>query len=73
MAASNYIFVGEIEHFDIDDYVAHLGWIGRGVNYLKIYTQPGTSLFCLHDEIQDRMYVDIPEQRGFFVTFDDKT
>jgi hypothetical protein len=56
MSDSRYIFICEIENFDIDDYVAHLGWNGRNLNYLKIYTQSGSSLFYLHDEIKDRMF-----------------
>jgi hypothetical protein len=56
MAASGYTFIREIESFDIDDYLAHLGWNSPKINHMKIYTQPGSSLFYLHDEIQDRMY-----------------
>lgn len=56
MSDPRYTFICEIEHFDVDDYVAHLGWNSRKVNYLKIYTQPGSLLFYLHDETQDRMY-----------------
>ena len=56
MSEPCYTFICEIEHFDIDDYVAHLGWNARNLNFFKIYTRPGSILFYLHDEIQDRMY-----------------
>lgn len=56
MSDSRYTFICEIENFDVDDYVAHLGWNARNLNFFKIYTQCGSSLFYLHDEIRDRMY-----------------
>lgn len=56
MSASNYTFTGEIDNFDVDDYIAHLGWNSPRINHKKIYTQAGSSCFYLHDEIQDRMY-----------------
>lgn len=56
MAASDYSFIAQVDNFDIDDYLAHLGWNAPTINYLKIYTRVGSPFFYLHDEIQDRLY-----------------
>jgi hypothetical protein len=56
MCASSYTFTGEVDGFDIDDYIGHLGWNGPKLNTLKIYTQAGSPCFYLHDEVHDRLY-----------------
>lgn len=39
MCASSYTFTGEADSFDIDDFIAHLGWNGPKFNTFKIHHQ----------------------------------
>lgn len=56
MSTSDYTFTGQVENFDINDYIAHLGWRAAKINDLKIYTLPGSSSYYLHDEVIDRLF-----------------
>jgi hypothetical protein len=56
MALEEYRFIKEIEKFNTDSYIAHLGWVTSSITTLKIYSKFDSPLFYLHDEVQDRLF-----------------
>ncbi len=56
MSLYGYRFIKEVEKFNLDIYIPHLGWIGAKVKTLKIYTRDGSTSFFLHDETREKMY-----------------
>jgi hypothetical protein len=56
MSLYGYTFIKEIEKFNIDSYVPHLGWLKPRIMTLKIYSRSGSLSFYLHDEITDRLF-----------------
>ncbi|MCF0061336.1 hypothetical protein MUK70_19035 [Dyadobacter chenwenxiniae] len=55
MALEGYHFIREIEKFNTDSYIPHLGWIATTITTLKIYSRFDSPFFYLHDEVQDRL------------------
>ncbi|MCF2496123.1 hypothetical protein [Dyadobacter chenhuakuii] len=56
MALHGNHFIREIEKFNPDLYIAHLGWVAMGITTIKIYSKFNSMLFYLHDEVQDRLF-----------------
>lgn len=56
MELEGYHFIREIESFNTDSYIAHLGWVASSITTFKIYSKFGSPFFYLHDEVQDRLF-----------------
>lgn len=56
MPSPNSTFKGEIMNFRLDDYIPHMGWIGRNPSRVKIYRREDSSDYYLHDEILNRLF-----------------
>ncbi|MCF0043638.1 hypothetical protein LXM24_26265 [Dyadobacter sp. CY399] len=56
MILEGYHFTREIERFNTDSYIAHLGWVATNITTFKIYSKFDSPYFYLHDEVQDRLF-----------------
>lgn len=56
MTLYGYTFIKEVENFNLDIFIPHLGWIGAKITQFKIYTRYGTLSYYLHDERLGKMY-----------------